>query len=620
MNNATPRIVLTGCPNAGKTALFNRLTGSHQKVANYPGVTVEYKRGQFALPSGVPVDLIDVPGAYSLNAASMDEEVARDILTGQSDEIGIPDLLVVVADATNLRLHLRFALEVRALGIPTILALNMMDIAERRGYQISPEALSAEIGMPVVPCVAVRSGNVGQLLAAIETALHSPAEKPAKCAYKLTSTKELRILQNAANNHLRNAGVHQGTPPHTTYAIDRVLLHPVMGVAFLLGLMFFVFQAVFAWSGWPMDQIDALMGMLGESAASLIPEGYLQSFIVDGIIAGVGSVVIFLPQILILFLFILLLEDSGYMARAAFMLDRLMGGVGLHGRAFIPLLSSYACAIPGIMATRAIPEKRDRFTTIMIAPLMTCSARIPVYTLLIAAFVPAQTVAGLFNLQGLVMFGLYAAGLLSGLVVAWVVKRMARNPQDSRFMMELPSYKLPTLRNISLGLLERAKIFLRRAGTIIFAAVVVLWFIATFPEAPAGAANPVTHSYAGMLGELLAPLFAPAGFNWEMTLALIPAMAAREVAVAALGTVYALGNPDITEAGLGAILAASWSLPQALSFLVWFIFAPQCISTLAVMKRELGSTKWMWIGFGYLTGLAYVASVATYQVSSWLLG
>jgi ferrous iron transport protein B len=620
MANSSPTVILTGCPNAGKTALFNRLTGSKQKVANYPGVTVEYKRGKATLPNGMDATIIDIPGTYSLHASSMDEEVARDILTGKSDTINQADMLVLVADATNLRLHIRFALEVRALGIPMVLALNMMDIAKRRGYRISTEALSVELGIPVVECVAVRNGNIADLQRAIVQTLSEATPTtapPSKRVYTPASTKELRLLQQTANTHLKNAGVHYGIPAHTSYAIDRCLLHPVAGLGLLMLLMFFIFQSVFAWSALPMDTIDAALGWLGSWLSTQMPDGYIRSFVVDGVIAGIGSVVIFLPQILILFFFILLLEDSGYMARAAFLLDRIMGGVGLHGRAFIPLLSSYACAIPGIMATRTIPEKRDRFTTIMIAPLMTCSARIPVYTLLIAAFIPDQRVLGMFNLQGLVMFALYAGGLISGLAIAWCVKRISVRGPESQFIMELPSYKMPSPRNLLIGLMERAKIFLRRAGTIIFIAVIILWVLASFPLAPEGVADPVRYSYAGLIGAWLTPLFAPIGFSWEMVLALIPAMAAREVAVAALGTVYALGAPEaMLEVSLGAALAASWSLPQALAFLVWFIFAPQCISTLAIMKRELGSAKWMWAGFAYLTALAYICAAATYHIAT----
>jgi ferrous iron transport protein B len=616
MQASLPLVALVGCPNVGKTALFNRLTGSRQKVANYAGVTVERKEGMAATHAGTPFRVLDLPGAYSLRARSPDEAVTRDILLGRQRDAGTPDLLICVADATNLELHLRFVLELKQLGIPTILALNMFDLAERRGFAIDCAQLSRVLGMPVVPSVAVRSGKMQPLLNAVEEYLASPPRMQRDLDWQEPDSTQLRNLNRTALRLLDEAGIRYGTPPVTTYAIDRLLLHPVAGLLVLVGVMFLMFQAVFSWSAWPMDLIDQGAVALGQWVGGMLPEGLLHSFIVDGMIAGVGSVIIFLPQIIVLYFFILLLEDSGYMARAAFLLDRLMGGVGLHGKAFIPLLSSFACAIPGIMATRTIEHRHDRLTTILIAPLMTCSARLPVYTLLIAAFIPARSVFGGFNLQGVVMFALYMAGLVFGLLIAFILKRFVFREQVDSFVMELPTYKLPSLRNLALGLFERVKIFLKRAGTTIFVVMVAIWVLSTFPQAPVGAENPIHYSYAGQLGKFLAPLFAPIGFSWQMVIALIPGMAAREVAVAVLGTVYAVGGQS--EAGLAATLAASWSLPAALSFLVWYIFAPQCISTLAVIRREANSTKIMWVAFGYLMALAYTASFITYRVaSSW---
>lgn len=609
-----PLIALAGCPNAGKSALFNRLTGSRQKVANYAGVTVERKEGFAAIPGGCVARVLDLPGAYSLRARSPDEMIARDVVLGRVTEVGLPDLIICVADATNLKLHLRFALELKQTGVPMILALNMFDIAERRGFTIDCVALSKQLGIPVVPTVAVRSGKLEELYSAINHTLRQSPAPATDYEWKEPTTSDLRDLNRTALHLLDKAGVAYGTPPVTTYKIDKLLLHPIAGLAILIGLMFLIFQAVFTWSAWPMDQIDAGAVLLGEWLNAQLPEGHLRSFLVDGIVAGIGSVIIFLPQILVLYFFILLLEDSGYMARAAFLLDKLMGGVGLHGKAFIPLLSSFACAIPGIMATRTIEHKQDRLTTILIAPLMTCSARLPVYTLLIAAFIPAREVMGGFNLQGVVMFALYMAGLGFGLLIAFILKHFVFAHQVDSFVMELPTYKLPALRNLAMGLLERVKIFMRRAGTIIFMVMVAIWFLSTFPAAPEGAANPIEHSYAGMLGQFLAPIFAPIGFTWQMVVALVPGMAAREVAVAVLGTVYAISDTgNGIEAGLAATLAATWTLPAALSFLVWYIFAPQCISTLAVIKRETNSSRWMWISFFYLTALAYAAAFAMYR-------
>jgi len=615
-----PLIAIAGMPNSGKSALFNRLTGSRQKVANYAGVTVERKEGAFTTPAGHACRLLDLPGAYSLRARSPDEAVTRDVLLGRLADIERPDFLICVADATNLKLHLRFTLEAKALGVPMVLALNMFDIADRRKFSIDAAELSRLLGIPVVPTVAVRGGKVEALLTVVDQYLANPVPHPAPTTWTEPTTGDLRALNRQAMALLDQAGVAYGVPPVTSYAIDRVLLHPVFGLLILMGLMFFVFQSVFTWSAWPMDQIDGAATALGAWLGDQLPDGLFRSFIVDGVVAGIGSVIVFLPQILVLYFFILVLEDSGYMARAAFLLDRLMGGVGLHGKSFIPLLSSFACAIPGVMAARTIEHKPDRLTTILLAPLMTCSARLPVYTLLIAAFVPNRDVAGGINLQGLVMFGLYMAALTTGLLVAFVLKRFVYTEQVDSFVMELPTYKLPTLHNIVFGLLERARIFLRRAGGIIFVVMVVIWVLSTF--GPSGISENIEQSFAGIIGIALAPLFAPIGFSWQMVIALIPGMAAREVAVTVLGTVYAISadNEEGLASGLATTLQSSWALPAAISFLVWYIFAPQCISTLAVIRRETNSTRFMWATFGYLFVLAYVMSFLAFQISSALLG
>jgi ferrous iron transport protein B len=411
-------------------------------------------------------------------------------------------------------------------------------------------------------------------------------------------------------------------PDTLTGRIDSVLLHPVGGLVILMALLFVMFQAVFTWAEPAMGAIEAAFRILASWVAGIIPDQgqvwpLLQSLLVDGlIVGGLGSVLVFLPQILILFLFIILLEDFGYMARAAFLMDRIMGGAGLHGRAFIPLLSSFACAIPGVMAARVIDSKRDRLTTIMVAPLMTCSARIPVYTLIIAAFIPNRTVWGFASMQGLVMFGLYAAGILSALVVSFVIRRVFWRGAVEPFMMELPAYKAPDLRSVGFNLWLRARIFLERAGRIILPLMVLIWVLSTFPYPPEGATGPaIDYSLAGRLGHALEPLFAPIGFNWQMVIALIPGMAAREVAVAALGTVYAVANPESVTSLLGVTLAAQWSLATGLAFLAWYVFAPQCVATLGVVKRELNSWKWMWVMVVYMFGLAYLAAFLTYRIA-----
>ncbi len=609
------RFALVGVPNCGKTALFNQMTGSRQKVGNYAGVTVERKIGTARTPAGRKVDVVDLPGTYSLRARSPDEEVTRDVILGRRTGEAAPDLLICVADATNMRAALRLVLELKQVGRPMLLVLNMIDIARWRGIEIDTDALEAALGLPVVTATAVRKAGMEALWARLDALLAAGIAAPAPSVWAEPSAHDLRTAQREADRMVARAVRHPARPDTVTARIDSVLLHPVAGILCLLGLLFIMFQAVFTWAQPPMDLIAAGFDALGTLVRDVVPDGLVQSFLVDGAISGVGSVLVFLPQILILFLFILLLEDLGYMARAAFLMDRIMGGAGLHGRAFIPLLSSFACAIPGIMAARVIDNRRDRLTTILVAPLMTCSARIPVYTLIIGAFIPARTVAGVLSLQGLVMFGLYAAGIVSALAVSAVAKFLFwRRDPTPPFMLDLPDYKLPQPKSILIGLWTRAYMFLKRAGTTIFSMTVLIWLLATFPLPPAHATEPaITYSFAAMLGNLIHPLLAPVGFNWQISVALIPGMAAREVAVAALGTVYALqGGGD---QAVGLALAHSWSLATALAFLAWYIFAPQCASTLAVIRREAGGAKWMWITFGYMLALAYVAAFLTYHIA-----
>ncbi len=625
------QIALLGNPNCGKTALFNLLTGSRQKVANYAGVTVERKEGLLTLPSGRQVRVLDLPGAYSLNATSADETVTRDVVNGQRTGEAPPDLLVCVTDATNLRLTLRIVIEARRLGRPMLVALNLADVARKRGIHIDRARLEQELGVPVVETVAVRTGGAHDLLATIDqwlTRSHAAAAAPASGPRTHLDAEPPKghvgqaaidaVMRDHHEVHrlLEAALTEPAASTHVDDALDRVLLHPVWGMAVLAGVLFLVFQAVFSWAQWPMDQIKSLMDATGHLVASHMPDGLLRSLIVDGVIAGAGSVLVFLPQILILFLFILALEDSGYLPRAAFLLDRVMAGVGLTGRSFIPLLSSFACAIPGIMATRTIADPRDRLATILIAPLMTCSARLPVYALLIGAFIPARTLALGVNLQGLVLFILYLAGIVSAMGVAWVMQHIGRRsgPTHHTLMMELPAYRWPNPRNLAIGLLERARIFVNRVGTIILALMIVLWFLSTFPSPPAGATGPaIEYSLAGRLGHLLQYVFAPIGFNWQISIALVPGLAAREVAVGALGTVYALSATGAGVAGeLSPLIAHSWSLATACSLLAWYVFAPQCVATLSVTRRETGGWRQPIIMATYLFALAYIASGITY--------
>lgn len=614
----TPLVALLGNPNCGKTALFNRLTGSRQKVANYAGVTIERKEGSFKSPAGRAFRVLDLPGAYSLNAQTPDEGITRDVVAGLRAGEAAPDVVLCVVNATNLRLNLRLVLELKRLGLPMVLALNMVDVAKKRGIEIDTARLAQELGMPVVETVAIQSGGEQALLAELDRmTFDAPAKANPLSAIDAVpveeTQREVRRILSVAVSTAKDTG-------NLTEKIDNVVMHPVVGPIILAALMFLIFQAVFSWAGTPMDLIEAGVGALGEAVGSVLGEGILHSLIVDGIIAGVGSVLVFLPQILILFFFILLLEDVGYLPRAAFLLDRIMGSVGLSGRAFLPLLSSFACAIPGVMAARTIQNPRDRLVTIMIAPLMTCSARLPVYALLIAAFIPDQTVAGFLNLQGVVLFILYMAGILSAMAVAWFMKRRSTYKQHA-LMLELPAYHWPQLGALASGLWERTKIFLMRVGTLILTMMVLLWLLSSFPGAPEGATEPpIYYSVAGMIGRALEVILAPIGFNWQIAIALVPGMAAREVAVGALGTVYALSGGDEVGDLLAPMIAESWSLATGLALLAWYVYAPHCLPTLATVARETGSRKYAWIMAGYMFGLAYVAAFIVYRVTLAITG
>ncbi len=615
---ALPSIALVGNPNCGKTALFNLLTGARQKVANYAGVTVERKVGVAKLKDGRSVSVIDLPGAYSLNPATPDEQITLDVIEGRRAGDPAPDAIVAVVDATNLRMNLRLVLELKALGRPMVVALNMADVARKSGLAIDVPKLAQELGCPVVETVAIRSGGHDALLATVSTALdralapdgrhHRPAPHATHPSAADLQREVRRIVDAVAPQAARIQRFR--------HRLDAVVMHPVLGLVVLAALLFLIFQAVFSWAAVPMDFIKASQGAIGAWVQAHMADGPLRSLLVDGVIAGLGSVVVFLPQILILFFFILLLEDSGYLPRAAFLLDNVMGKVGLSGRAFIPLLSSFACAIPGIMATRTIASWKDRLATIMVAPLMTCSARLPVYALLIGAFIPERAV-GPFNLRGLTLFALYVAGVVSAMAVAWLLKRVWIKQRYQPLMLELPPYRMPSLRNLGLGLWERGTIFLKRVGGIIFALVVILWFLSSYPAPPDGATGaPITYSYAGMLGRALEVVFAPIGFNWQISIALVPGLAAREVAVGALGTVYALSAAeDAVADALTPVIAAGWSTATAYALLAWFVFAPQCLSTLAVVKRETNSWRYPLLMAAYLFALAYIAAFVTYRVT-----
>jgi ferrous iron transport protein B len=615
-----PLVALVGNPNCGKTALFNRLTGSRQKVANYAGVTVERKEGRLVTPGGKSLRILDLPGTYSLYPRSLDERVTCDVLAGRAVGEKRPDLVVCVVDATNLRRSLRLVLAVQRMNLPCIVALNMSDEAQARGIHIDEALLSASLGAKVVATVAIEM----QGDQALRTLLDDPAiwQGSALEASLPQVTDNVQLDHDRVQSILRALNLDRITPDETTAKIDRVLLHPVVGPAILVLVLFLIFQAMFSWAAVPMEWIKVATVWFSAQVMQWLPDNWVRSLLVDGIIAGAGAVIVFLPQILILFGFILILEESGYLPRAAYLLDRLMGSVGLSGRSFIPLLSSFACAIPGIIAIRTIPNVRDRVVTMLIAPLMTCSARLPIYALLIAAFIPQKTIAGFLQLQGVVMFVLYLAGILAAMAVAWVLKTLtAAGRQVRPLMMELPTYRRPHIRNILIGLLHRAQLFMRRVGGVIMLLTIALWFLASFPGAPEGATKAaIEYSFAGMLGQALAVVLAPIGFNWQISIALIPGMAAREVAISALGTVYALSASQASAADtLGPLLAQHWSLPTALAMLAWYVFAPQCISTLATLKRESGGWTIPAIATTYLFVLAYLAAFITYRVALALL-
>ena len=606
--NPLPLVAVAGSPNAGKSALFNALTGARQKVGNYPGVTVERHSGRLTLADGRPVEMVDLPGAYSLEPASPDEAVTRDVLLGRQKGERQPDSLIIVLDASNLDNHLRFALQLIELGLPTIIALNMVDLAKRDGLELDPKALERELGVPVVETIAVRKRGIPQLHSALDDMLSAPfcgVQKPVK--------SDLIHLQRRAREIATAAVVSESPVRRWTHKLDAVLLHPIVGPILLAAIMFVMFQAVFAWSETPVSWIESGVAALSNAVTHALPDSPLRSLLVDGAIAGVGAVITFLPQILILFFFILLLEGTGYMVRAAFLMDKLMHGAGLSGRAFIPLLSSFACAVPGIMATRTIDDPKDRLTTILVAPLMTCSARLPVYTLIIAAFIPSRNVGLGIGLQGLVMFGLYVTGIAGALIAALALRRGVLKGGGSGFMMELPKYQWPPLKDVILGLVQRAQIFLKRAGTIILGTTILLWALASFPQAKSGESQ-IESSIAGKIANGIEVVVRPIGFNHDIALALLPAMAAREVAVSAIATVYSIDASDenATATTLQDRLRGRWPLATALAFLAWFVFAPQCISTIAVTRRETNGWKWPLFMIAYLFSLAYIAAGVTY--------
>jgi ferrous iron transport protein B len=598
----SPKIVaLAGPPNSGKTTLFNRLTGLRQKVANFPGVTVEQHTGIAELPDGRTVGIIDLPGLYSLSPQSEDEQVARDVLTGERRDTPRPEAILLVLDATNLSRHLMLAAPILALGVPTLIILNMADDLRNRGGHVDTRQLSAQLGAPVALVSARQGEGIGQVFEFLASAMPAPAPK------------DLPVLQDVpkcrawAGRVGRQASYRPPVPPKWTRRLDSVFLHPVAGPLVFAVVVVAVFQTIFYAAVPLMDGLRWLFEVSGKWVAAALPDSIFRSLLVEGVWSGVGSVVVFLPQVLFLFLFIGILEDSGYLARAALIADRTMAKVGLQGKSFIPLLSAYACAVPAILSTRTIENKRDRFATILIAPFMTCAARLPVYTLIIAAFIPNRPVLGPFlGARAAALLGLYVLGFLAAVATARVLKSSILKSGRTPFLLEMPSYRWPTVQSIGLRLFDRAKVFLRRAGTVILLVTVLLWIMAHLP-AVNGKAPAIGDSLAGAVGRTLEPVIKPLGFNWKIGIGLITSLAARETIIGTLGAIYGM-DPQSQKLGLQKALQHDLTPGGAVALLVFFAFAMQCISTIAVVRRETGGWKWPILQFTYMGALAYVGA------------
>jgi ferrous iron transport protein B len=647
-------IALAGNPNAGKTTLFNSLTGLKQKVANYPGVTVERKHGMWKLESG-HANLIDLPGLYSLDATSMDEQIARDVITGEQAGVPKPDAVIAVVDATNLERNLYLVTQLFEFDVPVVVALTMIDAFEKQKHEIDIEKLSALLNIPVVAVNAKTGRGRGELIEKLSQVIERTPSIPFKSNGHADDGENAKIFAryNFISTIVQETVRHNDRKEHRlSEKIDSVLTHRFLGLIILVAVLLLVFQTIFSWANLPMDLLDKGFGALGDLVRSEMPPGILTDLFVDGIIAGVGGVMVFLPQILLLFLFISILEDTGYLARAAFLLDKLMSRVGLHGKAFLPLMSSFACAIPGIMATRTIESRRDRFATILIAPLMSCSARLPVYTLMIAAFFAGRTVFGFLSLGALLMLAMYSLGIIVAIIVAFVLKRTLLKAPPPPFVMELPPYRLPNIRTVLQNMFTRGWLFVKRAGTVILAISIILWALMYFPrvsiqssELPASSRNQLKtsdsqpaalseseqlkHSFAGMLGHAIEPVIRPLGFDWKIGVALIASFAAREVLVSTLSIIYNVGDnesasgkgPDAASPTLiSAIRNArtddgkpAWTPLTAVTLMVFFVLAMQCMSTVAVVRRETNSWRWTLFMIGYMTGLAWIAAFITYQ-------
>ncbi len=610
-------VAIVGPPNSGKSTLFNRLTGLRQKVANFPGVTVEHRMGKVKVEAGREVYAIDLPGVYSLEPRTEDERVTHDVLLGQMKDLPKPDAVLLILDSTNLARHLVLAAPVLSLGLPTLVILNMADDLSRRGGGVDVAELSMQLGSPVALVSASRGEGFDKVFQFLAGATH--AAQPAAPLMQLPVIQDIPKCRAWAAN-VGSKGKYQApAPPHWTRRLDSVFLHPVAGPAVFIVVVLAVFQAIFSWAKPAMDLMQDAVTALGSWVGALIPNPTLNSLVVDGVFKGVGSVVVFLPQILLLFLFIGVLEDSGYLARAALIADRTMSRFGLQGKSFIPLLSAYACAVPAIMATRTIENKRDRIATILIAPFMTCSARLPVYTLVIAAFIPDRRLLGAFlGMRAASLLGLYVLGFVAAIFTARILKSTVLKSSRSSFMLEMPPYRWPTLRSLGLRLIDRSKVFLRRAGTVILGVALVIWVLAHLPLTD-GKPPEIGQSVVGTIGHAVEPAIKPLGFNWKIGIGLITSLAAREVIVGTLGTIYGIDDPSANSQGLQQALKQDLTLGGAVALLVFFAFAMQCMSTIAVVRRETGGWRWPAIQFAYMTGMAYVcAFLVNHAITAWL--
>jgi ferrous iron transport protein B len=624
-------VALAGNPNAGKTTLFNALTGLSQKVANYPGVTVERKTGEWRA-DGKSIQLIDLPGLYSLDATSLDEHIASDVLLGKVADVAKPDAVIAVVDATNLERNLYLVTQLFEFGVPVVVALTMIDVFEKQKHEIDIGRLSKLLKVPVVAVDASEGRGIDELADAVASAIASPRDSAFVAEESDSANAKIFARYAFISEVVQKSVKHNDKAAHDrSEKIDKILTHRVFGLAILVGVLLLVFQAIFSWAEVPMHLLETGFGAVGDAARAQMPEGILADLVVDGIIAGVGGVLVFLPQILLLFLFISILEETGYMARAAFLMDKLMSRFGLHGKAFLPLMSSFACAIPGIMATRTIENQRDRFATILIAPFMSCSARLPVYTLMIGAFFTGQTVLGFLSLGAALMLAMYALGIVVAVIVGFILKKTLLSSTPAPFVMELPPYRVPDVRTVLQNMLTRAWLFVKRAGTVILAISIILWALAYFPRteavnaeegSPAVETVQLQNSYAGQLGHLIEPVIRPLGFDWKIGVALIASFAAREVLVSTLSIIYNVGKDETEESPtlISAIKGAKdeqgntvWTPLTALTLMVFFVLAMQCMSTLAIVRRETNSWRWPIFQFAFMTLVAYGAAFATYQ-------